>query len=137
ELKPAPATVVEPAPAVSREPPESEGTPVRSEVVEAVLRASDSAVPAPILPSPSVRWTSLRFIAQVKQTYLVCEGDEGLYIIDQHAAAERVNFDRIRKQYRSRAVPSQALLFPITMTVRAEDAELVQEKAEDFGALGI
>jgi DNA mismatch repair protein MutL len=101
------------------------------------LAVGDSRAPAPFLPSPAVRWTSLRFIAQVRQTYLVCEGEEGLYIIDQHAAAERVNFDRIRKQYRSRAVPSQALLFPITLTVRPEDTELVDEKAEDFAALGL
>jgi DNA mismatch repair protein MutL len=104
---------------------------------EALLAVGDSRAPAPFLPSPAVRWTSLRFIAQVRQTYLVCEGEEGLYIIDQHAAAERVNFDRMRKQYRSRAVPSQALLFPITLTVRSEDAELVEEKSEDFAALGL
>lgn len=103
---------------------------------QAPLAVSDSR-PAPFLPSPAVRWTSLRFIAQVRQTYLVCEGEEGLYVIDQHAAAERVNFDRMRKQYRSRAVPAQALLFPITLTVRPEDTELVEAKAEDFAALGL
>lgn len=115
----------------------SEVAPVPPEVAAAVLAVSDSAAPAPILPSPSVRWTSLRFIAQVRQTYLVCEGEEGLYIIDQHAAAERVNFDRIRKQYRSRAVPAQALLFPITLTVRPEEVDLVQDKGDEFAALGI
>lgn len=107
------------------------------DLAAAALAVNDSVAPAPFLPSPAVRWTSLRFIAQVRQTYLVCEGDEGLYIIDQHAAAERVNFDRLRKQYRSRAVPSQALLFPIMLTVRPEDAELVQEKSDEFAGLGI
>jgi DNA mismatch repair protein MutL len=109
----------------------------RSDAAQGPLAVGDSRAPAPFLPSPAVRWTSLRFIAQVRQTYLVCEGEEGLYIIDQHAAAERVNFDRMRKQYRSRAVPSQALLFPITLTVRPEDTELVEEKAQDFAALGL
>lgn len=118
-------------------PPAADETGRSDSVTQAPLAVADARSPVPFLPSPSVRWTSLRFIAQVRQTYLVCEGDEGLYIIDQHAAAERVNFDRIRKQYRSRSVPSQALLFPITLAVRPEDAELVQEKAEDFAALGL
>jgi DNA mismatch repair protein MutL len=119
-------------------PEASEGTNgERADVVQRLLAVADPRAPSPFLPSPAVRWTSLRFIAQVRQTYLVCEGEEGLYVIDQHAAAERVNFDRLRKQYRSRAVPSQALLFPITLTVRPEDAELVEAKTEDFGALGL
>lgn len=99
------------------------------------LTVSDSA--APIAPSPAVRWTSLRFIAQVRQTYLLCEGEEGLYVIDQHAAAERVNFDRMRKQHRSRAVPAQALLFPVTMQVSGAEADLVEAKAEELAALGV
>jgi DNA mismatch repair protein MutL len=100
-----------------------------------VLAVSDSA--SPIQPSPAVRWASLRFIAQVRQTYLVCEGHEGLYVIDQHAAAERVNFDRLRKQYRSRAVPSQALLFPLTLSVAPAECELVEQKGSDLAALGV
>ena len=99
------------------------------------LAVSDSA--APIAPSPAVRWTSLWFIAQVRQTYLLCEGEEGLYVIDQHAAAERVNFDRMRKQHRSRAVPAQALLFPVTMQVTGAEADLVEAKAEELAALGV
>jgi DNA mismatch repair protein MutL len=100
-----------------------------------VLAVSDSS--SPIEPSPSVLWASLRFVAQVRQTYLVCEGAEGLYIVDQHAAAERVNFDRLRKQYRSRAVPSQALLFPITLQVSAEEVDVLEKNAESFAALGV
>jgi DNA mismatch repair protein MutL len=84
-----------------------------------------------------VRWASLRFIAQVRQTYLVCEGHEGLFVIDQHAAAERVNFDRLRKQHRSRAVPSQALLFPVTFQVLSGECEIVEERSGELSALGM
>jgi DNA mismatch repair protein MutL len=106
-----------------------EATPMR------VLSVADAA--APLQPSPAVRWASLRFIAQVRQTYLVCEGLDGLYVIDQHAAAERVNYDRLRKQLSSRAIPSQSLLFPQTLEVLPAEAELVEEKAEAFAALGM
>ncbi len=99
------------------------------------LEVRDSA--APIQPGPALRWASLRFVAQVRQTYLICEGQEGLYVIDQHAAAERVNFDRLRKQYRSRAVPSQTLLFPITIHVNPPESEIIGQKSENFASLGL
>lgn len=101
----------------------------------APLLVADASLP--LAPSPSVRWASLVFLAQVRETYLVCEGAEGLYVIDQHAAAERVNFDRLRRQYRSRAVPAQALLFPLTLPVTPVEAEVVEERAADFSGLGI
>jgi DNA mismatch repair protein MutL len=100
-----------------------------------VLAVADGAAPLPM--SPGVRWASLRFIAQVRQTYLVCEGHEGLYVLDQHAAAERVNFDRLRKQLGARSIPSQSLLFPQTMEVAPAEVELVEAKAEAFAALGV
>ncbi len=88
-------------------------------------------------PSAGSRWTDLRFVAQLRRTYLVCEGGEGIYILDQHAAAERVNFDRLRKQFGSRAVPAQALLFPLTLDVSPEEAELIEQQRDDFAGLGI
>jgi DNA mismatch repair protein MutL len=113
--------------------PESPGASTTDPI--RVLAVADSA--APIRPSPSVRWASLRFIAQVRQTYLICEGHDGLYVIDQHAAAERVNFDRLRKQLGARAIPSQSLLFPQTLEVTPSDVELVEAQAAAFAALGV
>jgi len=101
----------------------------------AVVAASDVA--SSDKPGVGLRWASLRFVAQIRQTYLVCEGQEGLYVIDQHAAAERVNFDRLRKQYRSRAVPSQALLFPTMLKVSPPEGEIVEHQSEALSALGL
>ncbi|MBM4363931.1 MAG: DNA mismatch repair protein MutL, partial [Deltaproteobacteria bacterium] len=92
---------------------------------------------SPIAPGPSLRWGSLKFVAQLRQTYLLCEGPDGFYVVDQHAAAERVNFDKLRKQFRSRTIASQALLFPLVLAVSPAEAELVEERAEDFAALGL
>jgi DNA mismatch repair protein MutL len=112
-----------------------DGTAFGAPVDDVVLAVSDTT--SPIQPSPAVRWASLRFVAQIRLTYLVCEGPDGLYVIDQHAAAERVNFDRLRKQYRSRAVPSQALLFPLLLKVVPAESELVEQRSESFAALGL
>ena len=77
-------------------------------------RARGSTAP----PRSDVHWSSLRFVAQLRQTYLLCEGDDGIYLLDQHAAAERVTFTRLRRDYQSRAVPAQALLFPTIVEVQ-------------------
>jgi DNA mismatch repair protein MutL len=84
-----------------------------------------------------VEWASLNFLAQLKQTFLICEGPAGLYVLDQHAAAERVTFDRLRRQYRERKVASQALLFPVEIELNADETEFLEENAAEFGALGM
>jgi DNA mismatch repair protein MutL len=50
------------------------------------IAVRDSAA-ARVQPSDEVLWSSLRFIAQLRQTYVLCEGIEGIYLLDQHAAA--------------------------------------------------
>ena len=92
---------------------------------------------APIRPRPEVPWASLRFIAQVRMTYLICEGEDGIYLLDQHAAAERVTFTRLVRQYRARAVPAQALLFPLVVDVSAAELELVEERQKELGEVGL
>src|SRR6185369_9842947 len=59
-------------------------------------------------------YASLRFVGQVFRGYLVCEGPDRLVLVDQHAAHERVAFERLRAQHRNGAVERQALLLPVT-----------------------
>jgi DNA mismatch repair protein MutL len=84
-----------------------------------------------------VEWAALEFVAQVQKMFLICESALGLFIIDQHAAAERVTFDRIRRQYHARSVTSQALLFPVEIPLGLEEAEFLEAHASEFGALGM
>jgi DNA mismatch repair protein MutL len=96
--------------------------------------------PYPLLESlgtarPS--FSRLSFIAQVKQTYLICEGSDGLYVLDQHAAAERVTFHRLRKAYGGRDIATQALLFPVTVEVSASEVAFVEEEQRALAELGI
>jgi DNA mismatch repair protein MutL len=82
-------------------------------------------------------WSSLRFVTQLRQTYLLCESRDGIYLLDQHAAAERVTFTRLRKQYQGRAVPSQALLFPLTLDVLPAEVELVEQRGKEIAEVGL
>jgi DNA mismatch repair protein MutL len=82
-------------------------------------------------------WGKLRFLAQVRLTFLVCEGHDGLYVIDQHAAAERVAYAKLLAEYKARTMASQALLFPVMVELLPKEIELVESQLETFRALGL
>jgi DNA mismatch repair protein MutL len=124
----------EPAPETLQTPPiESRVGAVLSQLAQdqgfEPLSASSKSSPK--------QFGKLKFLAQVRLTFLVCEGDDGLYVIDQHAAAERVAFAKLLSQYHSRAMSAQALLFPVMVDLLPREVELLDAQQEVFRALGL
>ena len=73
----------------------------------------------------------LRVVGQLKLTYIVAEGgDGGMFLVDQHAAHERVLFDRISQQSRERGTESQPLLAPVTVELSPSQAEVLANNLE-------
>ena len=95
----------------------------------------DSVAPASI--ERQATYGALRFIGQVRGTFLVCEGDDGLYILDQHAAAERVTFDRLRQAYAARGVAMQRLLVPEVVELSPGEVAMLEENSEEVSRLGV
>jgi DNA mismatch repair protein MutL len=72
-------------------------------------------------------FAGLEYVGQVHGTYLICEGKSELVIVDQHAAHERVTFERLRQSHRQREVVRQRLLFPIPIEI--DDATIAAVRA--------
>ncbi len=95
----------------------------------------------PGLPTRTV--PLLRLVGQVASAYLVAEGPDGLYLIDQHAAHERVLFERLMGQWAGQGeasagggVPAQALLEPLAVELPPASARLIEEQLSFLGKLG-
>ncbi|MGD8403774.1 MAG: DNA mismatch repair endonuclease MutL [Anaerolineales bacterium] len=78
----------------------------------------------------------LRLIGQIGATYLVAEGPDGLYLVDQHAAHERVLFEKLMLQYDKREIPSQALLEAESVTLPPAQATLLDDQLDLLNRFG-
>ncbi len=109
-----------------------------TEVVAAGAPAMDLAeagfVPRPADPGELIR--SLRPLGQVHRSYIACDGPEGLYLIDQHAAHERVFFERLYAAAQEEAAAVQPLLFPLTLDLTPAQMAIWQENAAIFAESG-
>ena len=70
------------------------------------------------------------------QTYIIAENQEGMYLIDQHAAHERVNYERTLKKMKEKDIYRKQMLFPITLEYSTSDAMKLQEHMDLIEELG-
>lgn len=88
-------------------------------------------------PKASRRFPELDYFGQMHGTYLFAQSTEGLYIIDQHAAQERVKYEFYRKQIGEVSEGLQELLVPIVIDYPSNDALRITEGAEILAEVGI
>jgi len=124
-----------PTPAVWQ-PPFNEIQSPRAVVQPEAIPQSPSETPQAVgLPKFEPRVPLLRWIGQVANTYIIAEGPDGLYLIDQHAAHERVLFERFLRQSQT-SIPSQKLLHPSLITLSSTQARLLEEQIPILNRLG-
>jgi DNA mismatch repair protein MutL len=105
------------ATAVEHEP--ANGGPVSS--------ADDSHLPA---STPAATLPVLRVIGQMGGTYVIAEGPEGMYLIDQHAAHERVLYEQFWRRRQEGSADSQGLLEPVTLEISARHRAMLDGQAD-------
>lgn len=107
-------------------------SPVMDDVSPSYLSADSQAnVPT------SAFWSLLRVVGQVHLTYIVAESPEAMYLIDLHAAHERVLFERLMNSYSTKTLDVQNFLIPIAVDMPAENCETVLRHSEDLARLGV
>jgi len=83
---------------------------------------------AAVAATPAVALPALRVIGQFGSTYVIAEGPDGMYMIDQHAAHERVLYERFVRQRLERRPDAQALLEPVTLELSPAQRGLLAEQ---------
>ena len=92
--------------------------------------------PGPSPALPHVALPALRVLGQVQSTYIAAEGPDGMYLVDQHAAHERVLFERVTGEFQTRGADSQSLMEPQTVELDPRQQEIMGAQGELLAGLG-
>ena len=100
----------------------------------------EAAVPSAPVPPRSVASRpdgEFRIIGVLGRLYIIMENSDGLVLVDQHAAHERILFEELRRRMETQGVPAQRLLMPVTMQLAPRDSDWVAQNIETLQKMGI
>ena len=98
--------------------------------------AIEGAGPPGSALTPRQALPSLRVVGQVRLTYVVAESPDGMYLVDQHAAHERVLFDRLVRRANQRETLSQPLLAPVAVELTPGQQAVLESQRNSLSACG-
>ncbi len=132
---PAPEPILPPLPAAVTTPLPLEAS---SPVTWAPRSASPTSIftPAPTRPEPEAH-IKIKLLGCLGALYLVGQGDEGMVLIDQHAAHERVLFEKMLKRIAKQEIESQRLLLPVTVEFPPRESHFLQAQIEGLNLVGV
>lgn len=97
-----------------------------------IIDAQEAPASTPLMPELPV----LRVFGQANQTFIIAEGPHGLYMIDQHAAHERILFDRFDAVLEAGGAPSQPLLQPVSVDLTPAQMQSLEENQPLLATFG-
>ncbi|MFP3880045.1 MAG: DNA mismatch repair endonuclease MutL [Dehalococcoidia bacterium] len=109
---------------------------VHSEQWEKPRMVMDSEPAFVVAQLPTIELPVLRILGQLANTFIIAEGPDGLYLIDQHAAHERILYDRISAQWLQKDVEVQGLLQPINIELSPREEVILRASKEFLAELG-
>jgi len=101
--------------------------PARIEPIPAMEEQGEQASPS----------EELRIIGQLGNTYIMCQVKDGLLMVDQHAAHERIMYENLKKGFNASRVEVQALLIPHKLELSIKEKRIVLEKGDQLSRFGI
>ncbi len=104
----------------------------RTNTICSLNEKADKIAPVNEFKDKEGKFPNLSIIGQFNNTYIICQHDGSLYMIDQHAAHEKINFEKYMKNIKERKVVSQILLMPEIIELTIGEAVFVEENKEIF-----
>ena len=110
---------------------------------QVTLRQDWATLPIQPAPAPAPRPHSdrpdadFRILGVLGRLYILMENAEGLVLVDQHAAHERILFEELRRRMETQGVAAQRLLMPVTMQLAPRDSDWVAQNLDTFQKMGI
>jgi DNA mismatch repair protein MutL len=109
---------------------------VSSQQLERPRMITDNEPVFSVAQLPTLELPILRVLGQLANTYIIAEGPDGLYLIDQHAAHERILYDRISTQRSQKEIEVQGLLQPMTIEFSPREEETLKGSGEFLAEFG-
>jgi len=116
-------------------PPKTEPVYTINEVREEFKKQDEVAANVIDFTGTDSETESIWPIGQVDKTFIIAQSEDTLYLIDQHAAHERILYDKFVNAHNS--IPAQTMLMPLYIDVTAHDTEIIEKHREDFSRLGV
>ena len=106
------------------------------EIVNEYRPGNPVATPASEVPG-AFTWASLQVAGQLNHTYIVAQNEEAMYLVDQHAAHERVVFERLMNTFKKGQIEVQSLLIPLVFDYSAEEVEALIAHRDQVEKMGL
>ncbi|MCF8055888.1 MAG: DNA mismatch repair endonuclease MutL, partial [Desulfocapsa sp.] len=90
----------------------------------------------PAFIEPEKKGHGLKIIGQYDNLYIFCQSSDGLLVIDQHAAHERLLFEKLKEQFLKGSITRQNLLFPETVELSLADVQKVEQYGDEIDTMG-
>lgn len=116
-------------------PPKTEPVYTINEVREEFKKQDEVSVNVIGFTDTNNETESIWPIGQVDKTFIIAQSEDTLYLIDQHAAHERILYDKFVNAHNN--IPAQTMLMPLYIDVTAHDTEIIEKHREDFSRLGV
>lgn len=149
--RPAQGLAPAPVPSAMTQPVAPSQVPLSPGAVQPLWRGAppaktalqQEAVPTVVAAAPTsagvqgqLKLPILRVLGQLRETFIVAEGPDGMYLIDQHTAHERILFDQLRRAKGAGDVKVQGMLQPVTVEVTPQQERLIEEQGERLKEYG-